>query len=426
MTNKNIFGFISILIIVLISMCSYESNGEGNDSPDHTIKDNTNPERIETLPDESKVLSPEKPYEKDKHIIAIVQSGDYYNYRNNFAGILERLVKLGWLNPVEPIRATEDRPIPQTINMLQSHQYSNYLTFEPDLFFDFNWNDSEMMIREARFQRIIKLEDIDLIISFGTIAGRILSGVKKNSYDKPYLPADFDTPVILAGVSNPIEAGIIPSENDSGKDYLTTVVDKERFVRQVELFHKLVGFDKLGVVYADTEIGRVYSAINDIRKVAREKGFEIVSSTEGVAQENNEVNAKYRYLEALKDIAPHINAVYLVIAGGLELKNIDEIMEVVNNHNLTSFAMEGSEYVKHGVLFSMSTIQGKQVGAFHAEKMVKILKGEMPGNLEQKFSPTPSIAINLETANMINFEVPIELLRLAEEVYYEIHSYERK
>ncbi len=375
--------------------------------------------------DEQNYMSPNTSSDEDKFTIAIVQSGDYINYRDNFYGILNGLAELGWINPVDEIENADERPIIETIQMIESTSFSDYIKISSDLFFDFFWDESDIMIKRPRLQRIINSEEVDMIISFGTIAGRVLSGARKDYIGNDFLPKNFDTPVLIAGISDPIESGIIKSAEDSGKDYLTGIVDQERFKRQVRLFYEMVEFEKLGVVYADTPIGKTYAAINDIKQVAEEKGFEVISSTNLVAQENIESNSKKRYIQALEEVSTKVDAVYLVVAGGLELRNIREIMDVVNSHNLPSFAMEGSDYVKHGVLFSMATIQGKQVGAYHAHKIVEILKGTTPRSLDQRFNPVPTIAVNLGTAELIGFEVPVDLLRNADKIFYEIIDYKK-
>lgn len=68
--------------------------------------------------------------------------------------------------------------------------------------------------------------------------------------------ADIDIPVVVASVTNAVEAGIIPSVEDSGRDNLVAVIEPERFKHQVMLFHDIFKFKKLGIAYEDSSSGR--------------------------------------------------------------------------------------------------------------------------------------------------------------------------
>ena len=50
-------------------------------------------------------------------------------------------------------------------------------------------------------------------------------------------------------------------------------VQPERYQRQLRLFHEIVGFRKLGLVYEDSPSGRSYAAVDAVRQIAMEKGF---------------------------------------------------------------------------------------------------------------------------------------------------------
>ena len=52
-------------------------------------------------------------------------------------------------------------------------------------------------------------------------------------------------------------------------------VQPERYQRQLRLFHEIVGFRKLGLVYEDSPSGRSYAAVDAVRQIAMEKGFSV-------------------------------------------------------------------------------------------------------------------------------------------------------
>src|SRR3546814_17102349 len=67
------------------------------------------------------------------------------------------------------------------------------------------------------------------------------------------------------------------SAADSGRDNLHTRIEPERYQRQVRLFHEIVPFKQLGIVYEDSEAGRTYAAVSAVEQVGRELGFAIQS-----------------------------------------------------------------------------------------------------------------------------------------------------
>lgn len=365
---------------------------------------------------------------EDKFTISVVQSGNYINYINSFLGILDAFKELGWMTEGFTVPDEKKDSLEKIIEYLQTSEYSTYMTFPENMFFDFNWPETEeeleQKVNSTKFQDILNSKEVDLIFSLGTTAGKVLSRPKK-----------FDTPVLVASVSDPVASGIIESNEDSGKNYLTAFCDPERFIRQIRLFYDVVKFDKLGILYTDTPNGRTYTALEDIQTVSKEKGFEIVSNVSlgmELIESDRNPNAPKVYLDALKVLAENISnkneslksvgAVYLTIQAGLTLDNLPSVMEIINEHKLPSFAMEGSKYVKHGVLFSIATIQETLAGSFNTRKIIRIFKGETPRDLPQIFTVVPSISLNLEEAEEIGYDIPIDILGSSDEVYDKIYD----
>lgn len=402
--RKFIIVILSLLIITSLSVFLISCDNKEKESEQEPVnKPEENNDDIEEKKDE---LQAELKKNGEKYVISLVISGEFYAYSENFIGILNTLKEKGWMNDFTFSDEARDSFSILYKELTQKNDYSDYIEFPEKYFFDFNWEEESK--NNEKFQHILNSNEIDLIISFGTLSGTILSE-----------PDSFDIPVLVATSSDPVKSGIIKSNEDSGKDYLTAFADPNRFIRQVRLFHNIVKFKKLGILYTDTEVGRTYAALSDIEKVAEEKDFEIISNTD-LIEEDSDPQAPKRYVEALKEIAPKVDAVYFTIQAGFTIENLPNIIDVINKYKLPTFAMEESKFVKHGVLFSISAYEGKSIGEFNARKVIKILKGAKPRDLEQIFSVTPSISINLKEADLIDFSVPIDILSSSDEVYKEI------
>ena len=212
---------------------------------------------------------PTAPRLKDNHgkfRIAYLQGGPFFEYDEVFAALVHALARNGWARqitiPPEATRTAQD-----LFAYLAAHkEWSDYLEFPPDAFFDSGWQDRN---RAANQQKILKRTDIDMILAFGTWAGS----------DMKEMPKEFDrVPVVVVDVSDPLRSRIVDSNQDTGRDSLTARVDPRRYQRQARLFHDVVGFRKLGVAFEGTVEGRSYAAIEDIEVVARKKGFTVVKA----------------------------------------------------------------------------------------------------------------------------------------------------
>ncbi|HPO49860.1 MAG TPA: ABC transporter substrate binding protein [Spirochaetota bacterium] len=413
----NKFLFIGLFALFLLFSCGGDkSSGENNNSQNDQEVDNY--EAVDSLndndngdsTDDSENLKPFLKKSGEKFRIAIVQSGEYFEYYDVFEAMLNGLTTIGWMNELS-FSGNFDRTILMLLKELKSQNYSDYIEFSEDLFFDFNWDDARIpLIKKSKiFSGVIKA---DLIICLGTYAADFI--VNKSNYDQ--------IPVLADAISDPVGAGIIPSIEDSGRDFLTVRCDPNVYYRQIKLFYDVVKFKKLAVLYEDTGNGRSYAGIKDVERAAKEYGFEIVKNNNVLAEpmEKDFLKAQKMYLKALEDTLPNADAIYLGVSGGLEAENVSNVVKVINKYKKPSFAMEGSRNVKKGVLLGVSASELRSTGIYNVKKIVKIFKGIKPGKLNQLFENIPSIAINLKTAEIIGYDVPIDIIGSSDEIYQNI------
>jgi len=95
-------------------------------------------------------------------------------------------------------------------------------------------------VRDAITRRLRERHDIDLIIAMGTWAGQDMAALGA------------PVPTIVASTSDAVGAHIVASAEDSGLENLHARVQPERYQHQVRLFHEIVPFKALGLVYEDS------------------------------------------------------------------------------------------------------------------------------------------------------------------------------
>jgi ABC-type uncharacterized transport system substrate-binding protein len=232
---------------------------------------------------------------------------------------------------------------------------------------------------------------------------------------------DHRVPTIVISTSDPIKSGIVDSAEDSGRDHVMAQCDPQRFIRQLRMFHTLIGFEQLGVIYEDTPDGRVYAALEDIEVVAVERGFDIVVC---IAPETNlsEEEAVREAVRCYEELAPQIDAFFVTPHAGSSVKHMPEILTIFYDYDIPTWGLDGSELVKHGVLMSISDVTTDHArGLWYAEAIGKILNGAKPRDLDQVFESPKTIAINLEAASLTGYDPPASILIVADEIYETIN-----
>jgi ABC-type uncharacterized transport system substrate-binding protein len=335
--------------------------------------------------------------------IGYFESGDYSEYPRTLRVTVDGLQKLGWITLP---------PMPDGLNGQQMWEFlaenarSDTLEFVRDAWWRPGNFDAAQRpgVREAIKNRLATRKDIDLIIAMGTWAGQDMAGMGA------------PVPTIVASTSDAVGARITKSAEDSGLDNLHARVQPERYQRQVRLFHEIVPFKRLGLVYEDSPEGRTYSAVEAVEQVAREQGFEVVTCnapSNGIAQKAATRNA----MECYARLAKQVDAAYVTVHRGITPTSVDTLAEILRQARVPSFSMLGSEEVKHGLLLSLAQADYTYVGLFYAETMARIFNGAKPRELSQVWIDPAKIALNLETARVIGFDPPVDILLAADEVY---------
>jgi ABC-type uncharacterized transport system substrate-binding protein len=349
---------------------------------------------------------PTKPAAKPdggKWRIGYFESGDYSEYPRTLRVTVEGLQKLGWLTLPAMPNGLNGR---QMWEFLADNARSDTLEFVRDAWWQPGNFDATQRpaVRDAIKQRLSGRRDIDLIIAMGTWAGQDMAAMGT------------PVPTIVASTSDAIGARIARSAQDSGQDNLHARVQPERYQRQVRLFHEIVPFKRLGLVYEDSPEGRTYSAVEAVEQVAREQHFEVLfcnAPSNGVPAEVATRNA----MECYARLAPQVDAAYVTVHRGVTPASIDTVAEILRQARVPSFSMLGSEEVKHGLLLSLAQADYSYVGLFYAETMARIFNGAKPRDLSQVWIDPAKIALNLETARVIGFDPPVDILLAADEVY---------
>jgi ABC-type uncharacterized transport system substrate-binding protein len=355
-------------------------------------------------------LTPRLRPDGKKWRIGYYEGGQFPDYEVILKSTLRSLIALGWMEPLELQRTN----MPQAgafWKFLSENAKSRFIEFPADAYFAAGDFDAEQrkVVKPRLISRLSQQKDIDLMIAMGTWAGLDLAN------------NDHGVPTVVMSSSDPIGSKIVKAAEDSGFDHLHAKVEPTRYQRQVNLFHDVIGFKTLGVVYEDSAEGRTFGGVAAIEQVAKERNFTIIpcfAAFNNIPRAESETNVQRCY----EQLAPKVEAAYITVHRGVTDRSLPGIVETLSKVKVPSFSMLGSAQVQKGVLMSIAQADFSYVGRFHAETMARIFSGIKPRALSQIWEDPAKIAINIRTAKAIGFNPPVELMLAADEIYETIEG----
>ncbi|WP_207688397.1 ABC transporter substrate binding protein [Desulfonema limicola] len=339
--------------------------------------------------------------------IGYFEGGEYNAYQYNMVGIINGLMSTGWIEQtaIPPQTGEQTKYLWQ---WLGNNAKSQYIEFVQDAHYSGNWNDETIgKIVSDIINRLNNTKDIDLMIAAGTKAGLGIANDKHH------------TSTIVISTTDPLSAGIIKSIQDSGYDHIHARVDPYRHERQINIFHDIIGFKKLGMAYLNTDQGRSFASFDSVKKISEKRDFEIVScytTDESPNVKDDEESVK----KCFHELGKKVDAIYVTAQNGVNQNSIPELVKIAHQYKIPTFSQTHSDEVKYGFLMSVSSANYSYVGEFYAKTIAKIFNGAKPRQLDQVFEGPPKIAINLKTAEIIGYDPPVDVLSAADEMFQEI------
>lgn len=335
--------------------------------------------------------------------IGYCESESFITYNRTLVAIVKGLEEIGWITDLEGFEQVAGNADSRAIwNWLASREVSPYIEFVDNAYY--NLRDPEFE-QDAVINRLNNVKDLDLMLVMGAAAGNVLSNT------------DHNTNILVFAASNAVRSRIIDSVEDSGKDNVWAHMDEKRFERQTRAFYDIVKFKKLGIVYEDSENARIYSAVNELESLAREKGFEIVRYHVTEPRSAAEYPRYYQEVQtAYNKLAREVDAVYITIAS-LESNKLPQLFQPFYDNKIPVFSQLGNIEVKSGAMMTVSVMDEENIGRFGADTISKCLQGAKPRDLQQSFQSAPKITLNAEVVKKLDFKLPFELLIVVDEVY---------
>ena len=342
--------------------------------------------------------------------IAYCESGEFVNYASTLHAVVNGLAELGWLDAEGLPYQQGQKDSREMWNWLVQHSGGKYIEFVPDAYYSLEKkspSESADAVQQL-IQRMNERQDIDMIFVMGTTAGKLLANDQHQ------------VPMLVFSSSNAVQAGIINSASDSGRNHVWAHMEPARYQRQIEIFHDLFAFKKLGMVYEDSPEGRMYAALEDVTAVAAERGFTIRSVFVKDKQNHPETHRKEMLTAYTKLADEGVDAVYCSLYLDRDVTELSDLFAPLYQKHIPVFAQMGLAEVRNGALLSIYRADFIGFGRFAAHTIVQVFHGQSPRNLPQIFENTPSIVLNLEVAEKVDYRPPFEVFLVTDEIYQKI------
>ena len=205
-----------------------------------------------------------------------------------------------------------------------------------------------------------------------------------------------DKPIIMGGITYPVEAGLIKTEDKPGNN-ITGVSDRTPIKQQLEIMKKVLpNMKKVGILYTASEDNAVKQA-QEAEKLAKELGLEVKVST--VANTND-------IQQVTESLASQTDAIFVPIDNTIA-SAMATVVKVTDAKKIPVFP-SADTMVADGGLLGLGVDQ-YQIGVETAKVVAKVLKGADTKNMPIVLANEGVIYLNEAKAKQLGIEIPKEI-----------------
>jgi len=253
-----------------------------------------------------------------------------------------------------------------------------------------NWTDKAV---SDGINRLLADPGVDLVIALGVLASNDAA-----------IRGDLPKPVLAPVVLDVDLQGLPQKDGASGVRNLSYTAFPTPMTRDLEMFLRIVPFKKFAILSAPY-----------YRTALQEFGQRLPEVAEDLGLKMQIINVGESVQEALAQLDPDVEAVYLPPLLHLPREEHDRLIEALIRCRLPSFSMRGRWDVERGVFAGLATEETfPRLARRTALNIQRILLGEDAGTLPYAFPARERLTINMATARAIKVYPPFSVLGEAE------------
>lgn len=232
-------------------------------------------------------------------------------------------------------------------------------------------------------QKLVSAQN-DILVGITTPATLALSNTTK------------DIPIIMGGITYPVEAGLIQSENKPGNN-ITGVSDRTPVQQQLELMKQVLpNLKKVGILYTSSEDNSTKQAKLAIN-IAKNLGLEVVERT---VTNTNDVE------QVTENLASSVDAIFIPIDNTLA-STMATVTKITDRYGKPVFPSSDT-MVADGGLMGIGVDQ-YQIGVQTARVVIAVLNGEKPADKPIVLAQDGVIYYNDDVAKRLDIALPDDL-----------------
>lgn len=343
----------------------------------------------------------------DKFTIAYVDIDPYPASGEMLYYFIQEMNDTGWITlPEELPFDPEDTDAKELINYLADRDLGNYIRFSRDANYYIAVDDKEECMQSLR--RHVSYHDIDLIFCLGTSPAEMV--IKEMGIT--------EVPVMVYFSVDPVGAGLSETEEYSGQENVWCHTSSDVYANQLQFYYDSIPFENIGMIYYNESV----AAMSQYRAAAEDMGVRITEKKIDTlsSSQSDEVTEYYNMLKRTFEELVNVDKVDAFMLNTDIIKDparVSGLLDIFYKNGIPVYVQNGEYYVEYGAFMVVTASDAKVQAPFAVNAMATILNGENPGDVYEKFVPSPYLSINLEVAERLNYEVPEELLLSAENLY---------
>ncbi|MDC7246485.1 MAG: ABC transporter substrate-binding protein [Sphaerochaetaceae bacterium] len=261
----------------------------------------------------------------------------------------------------------------------------------------YDWQNANAEVSAAaQIAQKFKSDKVDIAVGIATPNAQSLVNVMG------------ETPVVFSAITDPLDAGLVPSYEPGYTDKVAGVSDMNPVEAQISLLVELTGAKTIGNVYASGEANGVI--LMEMAKAACEKlGVEFVTAAVANTSE---------VMSAAQSIAKRIDAMYIATDNTV-ISALPSIDDVTSKAGIALMSADPSGVDGLNFLVAMGFDYYK-IGRATGKIVGQIIDGTEPGEIGTVFLSDPAdfeLWLNVDAATELGITIPQDLLDEAAVIY---------
>ncbi len=237
-------------------------------------------------------------------------------------------------------------------------------------------------------------DEFNLILAIATPAAQAMANVTD------------ETPILITAVTDPVGAKLVESM-DKPNTNVTGTSDYVSISTQLELATAIVPeIETLGVIYNSGEENSLVQ-VDEVKRYAEDNQLTVIEATPTNSSE---------VLQAAQSLIGRVDAIY-VPTDNTVVSAFEGVVKVCHEENIPLFPGEGDSVARGGL--ATAGVDYYKLGEKTGKQALKIIQGESPANIPVETQDEVSVIVNLKVAELVNVDVPQEILDKAVEIITE-------